>query len=149
MTLKSFRDRLRGGKIRKKSLYSQEDFMAIKKAMELSSPGMTQTAMLHGTGQYTISFDAGKYNINLENKFKKLRKETGLDFQYRIDRAIRSDETRDKLDLARPAVQDRLVLTFSPKSDLDWVYIRTIFGVGTKITDEVSSEETINLVGED
>lgn len=150
MTLHSIKKKkLRGGKIRKKSLYPQEDFMAIKKAMEQFSPGMTETAMLHSKGQFTISFDADNYNINLENKLKKLRKETGLDFDYRIDKSILSKEMKDKLDLARPVVQNRLVLTFEPKDDFSWVHIRTIFGVGTKLTDEVSSEEIIHLVGED
>jgi len=136
------------GKIRERSLYPQESFISIKKAMEESAPGMAETAMLHSKGQFTISFDASKFGVNLDSKLKGLRNKTGLDFDYRIDKTILSKETRDKLDLTRPAEQYRLVLTFSPKSDLDWVNIRTIFGVGTFITDEVSSGEIIN-VGED
>jgi len=149
MTLGSKKDKRNlGGKMSKKSLYPQEDFVSIKKAMEQFSPGMAETAMLHRGMAYTISFDAEKYGASLENKLKKLGKK-GLDFEYRIDESLLSEESRDKLNLARPIIQNRLTMTFSPKSDLDWVNIRTIFGVGTNITDEVSSEEIINLVGED
>jgi hypothetical protein len=149
MTLRSIRGKKSGGKLSKREIYPQESFLAIKKSMEQISPGMAESAKLDkDSGQFNISFDASNFNKTLEKRLKDLRKR-GIDFDYMTVEEYNTHYETDKLGIDGRIVQKRLVLMFTPKDDLEWAHIRTIFGVGTRLTKEVSEQETINLVGED
>ena len=149
MTLRSIKNRKKRGKIGNRSLYPQVSFISIKKAMEELAPGMAESAILSDSNPYTISFEAGKSNKMLEKRLKYLRNKTGIDFDYTFEKMNWSDLKEDKLGgFTRPDETKRLVITFSPDSDIEWAHIRTIFGLSGKLTDEVSSEEPINTVGD-
>lgn len=138
MTLKR---RLFRGKIRRGSFSSKKGFLLVNKAMEEYAPGMSETAILHSDSKYLISFDASKYSPILERKLKWLRNKEGLSFDYYMGQDRKSPDDEPAFDLVRSRRQMRLFLEFSPKDDIEWSYIRGMFGLPTRLTAEVSNEQ--------
>jgi hypothetical protein len=138
MTLKK---RLFRGKIRRGSFSPKKDFLLVNKTMEEYAPGMAETAILHSDSKYLISFDASKYSPKLEQKLKQLRNKEGLAFDYYIGQDRKSQDDEPAFDLVRARKQRRLFLEFSPKDDIEWSYIRGMFGLPARLTAEVSNEQ--------
>lgn len=119
----------------------------LKKSMIRLVPGILETAALNKASPYTISFATDRNVSYLTKELLRLRN-NGLEFDYWVDNDILSGEDQAGMNLTRSAIQKRLYITFSPASDEDWAYIRGLFGVNSKLTDEVSKEETFNTVGD-
>jgi hypothetical protein len=137
-----------GGKIKEGASYQPEkkELRDVRKEMESLAPSLVETARLEGENKYTISFDAKKFNSNLDREFKILRGKVGLSFDYYIGNDIKAKEDKDisAFPLARHKTEKRLFMEFSPKENTDWAYIRGIFGLPSEITDEVSEEENFD-----
>jgi hypothetical protein len=116
--------------------------------MEEYAPGMAETAILHSDSKYLISFDASKYSPKLEKELKRLRNKEGLSFDYYMGQDRKSLDDEPALDLARARRQRRLFLEFRPNDDTEWAYLRSIFGLPSRITTEVSDEQPEVTVGD-
>jgi len=129
------------GKVKRGSFSPKKDFLMINKTMEEFAPGMSETAILHSDSKYLISFDASKYSPMLERKLKQLRNKEGLLFDYYTGYDRRSADDESALDLIRSRKQMRLFFEFAPKNDVEWAYIRSMFGLPASLTSEVSNEQ--------
>ena len=137
------------GKI-KENTYKPENFAPRKilDAMNDLAPGISDTAVLQPEQDFTISFDFKRHNTLLENKLRKLRKK-GVDFEYYTGTNKPDKWETEAIDFKRPRTEERLFIQFAPKDDLEWAYIRGMFGLPSNVTDEVSDEETIQTIGEE
>jgi len=139
---------LGGGKIKKGSYKPEKTSpRLIREAMDKIAPDMALTAQLQQEQNYTISFDATKHNLLLENQFRKLRKK-GVSFDYYTGTNQTDKYEEVAVDVSRPKFQERLFIEFKPKDDLDWAWIRGIFGLSSQVTTEVSTEETVETVSD-
>jgi len=136
------------GKVKQGSLSPKKGFLQVNKSMESYAPGMAETAVLHSEDKYLISFDAGKYNPTLEKELKRLRNKEGLSFDYYTGLDKSSPDDKSAMGLSRPGSQLRLFLKFAPKDDSEWAHVRTIFGLPSKMTDEVSEEQPESTVAD-
>lgn len=136
------------GKIKADSF--KEDPSSPRKILETMNkfaPGMSSTAILQPESNYTISFDAAMHNTLLENELSRLRKQKiNFDFYTGINKKDKHEI--EAINLTRPEKQKRFFIEFSPRDDLEWAYIRGMFGLPSIITDEVSEEETIETIGD-
>lgn len=129
------------GAVRRGSLSPKKDFLLVNKTMEEYAPGMAETAILHSDSKYLISFDASKYSPNLEKELKRLRNKEGLSFDYYIGQDRKSQDDEPAFDLVRARRQRRLFLEFRPNDNVEWSYIRGMFGLPARLTTEVSDEQ--------
>lgn len=147
MTLR-IRRMLGGGKIKEGSFNAEtKSPRKILEAMDRIAPGLSSTAILQPESNYTISFDATKHNLLLENELRKLRK-NGIEFDFYTDINKKDKYEVEAVDITRPKYQERLFIEFSPFDDLEWSYIRGMFGLPSRVTEEVSDEETMETISD-
>ena len=148
MTLNVKRWFKRGGKIETKKKLPRKDYLMISQAMNKFSPGMTETAMMQKGDKYIISFDASGHNLLLEKELRRLRNKIGLNFDYYVGKDISSSDDIQATNLTRSKIQDRLFVEFSPVDDIEWSYLRGIFGLPSGVTTEVSEEQPVETISD-
>jgi hypothetical protein len=137
------------GKIKENSF--KTDTASPRRILELMdkfAPGLSSTAILQPESNYTISFEINKHNMLLENELRKLRKQNDVNFDFYTGINKKDKYEEEAINLRRPEKQERLFIEFSPRDDLEWAYIRGMFGLPSNITKEVSEEETIETIGD-
>jgi hypothetical protein len=139
---------LGGGKI-KRGTYKPEKTSPrlIREAMDKIAPDMALTAQLQQEQNYTISFDITKHNLLFENQLRTLRKK-GVDFDYYTGTNQFDGTEEVAVAYNRPKYQERLFIEFKPRDNLEWSWIRGMFGLPSEVTTEVSEEETIETVSD-
>lgn len=149
MTLRIKRFLKRGGTIKPKRILPRDDFISINNAMIKYAPGMESTGIIQPGDKFVIHFDASNFNPALDKELKKLRNVVGLDFDYYLGESrptpgdVKAINTTSK-----PGFTNRLFIEFQPRNDVEWSRIREIFGLPSNVTNDVSSLETIETVGD-